>query len=197
MIAENTDAPASTASDGLTEALVLHTGGAVKLIIDADELDIGLAALNQSASVTLDAYPGKVFAASVTHISRIGAVGGSITTYPIEVTLGFDARLLVGMNGSAVILTAKKENVPLLPVNRINEDFSGTYVAVLAANGAYERRDITTGLSDGIYAEITSGLVAGDQIWYLDTSSVNVFTAMMDQRSAAENESGYSSPGGN
>ena len=197
MIAENTDAPASTASDGLTEALVLHTGGAVKLIIDADELDIGLAALNQSASVTLDAYPGEVFAASVTHISRIGAVGGSITTYPIEVTLGFDARLLVGMNGSAVILTAKKENVPLLPVNRINEDFSGTYVTVLAANGAYERRDITTGLSDGIYAEITSGLVAGDQIWYLDTSSVNVFSAMMDQRNAAENESGYSSPGGN
>jgi multidrug efflux pump subunit AcrA (membrane-fusion protein) len=197
MITENTDVPAATASDGLTDVLVLHTGGAVKLVIDADELDIGLAELNQSASVTLDAYPGEVFPASVTHISRIGATDGSITTYPVEVMLAFDTRLLEGMNGSAVILTSKKENVPLLPVNLINEDFSGTYVTVKAADGAYERRDITTGLSDGTYAEVTGGLVAKDQVWYLDTSATTAFAGMMAQRNAAAEESGHSTAGGN
>jgi hypothetical protein len=98
-------------------------------------------------------------------------VSGSITTYPVEVTLSFDQRLLEGMNGSAVILTSKKDNVPLIPVDLIIEDSTGTYVNVKNASGALERRDITVGLSDGTNAEITSGLVAGDQVWYLDQTA--------------------------
>ena len=197
LIAENTDVPAATESSGMTDAFVLHTGGAVKLIIDADELDIYAVALGQSASVTLDAYPGESFSATVTHIARIGAIDGSITTYPVEVTLDYDDRLLEGMNGSAVILTSKVENVPLLPVEQINEDSAGEYVNVKNASGALERRDITTGLSDGIHAEITSGLVAGDQIWYLDTSGNAQLAAMMARRNAYAEENGYPTIGGN
>lgn len=59
----------------------------------------------------------------------------------------------------------QKENVPLIPVAFILKDSERTYVYVKNAAGDLERRDITTGLSDGINAEVTSGLVAGDQIW--------------------------------
>lgn len=196
-ITENTDIPEATDSDGMTDAFVLHTGGAVKLAIDADELDIYSVALGQSASVTLDAYPGESFPATVTHISRIGTVSGSITTYPVEVTLDYDERLLEGMNGSAVILTAKVENVPLLPLERINEDSAGEYVNVKNASGELVRKDITTGLSDGTNAEITSGLAAGDEIWYLDTSGNAQLAAMMARRNAYAEENGYPTIGGN
>ena len=177
-VSEGANLPASTESDGMTDAFVLLTGGAVKLSIDADELDIDSVALGQSANVTLDAYPGETFSATVTHISRIGTVSGSITTYPVEVTLSYDQRLLEGMNGSAVILTSKKDNVPLLPVDLIIEDSTGAYVNVKNASGALERRDITVGLSDGTNAEITSGLVAGDQVWYLDQTATVKFPGM-------------------
>ena len=194
---EGTEVAASTASNGMTDAVSLLTGGAVKLTIDADELDIGSVALGQSATVTLDAYPGETFTATVTHISRIGTVSGSITTYPVEVTLSYDERLLEGMNGSAVILTSKKENVPLIPVTRIIEDSTGAYVNVKNAAGELERRDITTGLSDGTNAEVTSGLVAGDKIWYQDTAAVTGLAAMMQRRSQAAQENGYPTGGGN
>ena len=194
---ESAEVAASTASNGMTDAVSLLTGGAVKLTIDADELDIDSVALGQSASVTLDAYPGETFTATVTHISRIGTVSGSITTYPVEVTLSYDERLLEGMNGSAVILTSKKENVPLIPVARIIEDSTGAYVNVKNAAGELERRDITTGLSDGTNAEVTSGLVAGDKIWYQDTAAVTGFAAMMQRRSQAAQENGYPTGGGN
>jgi multidrug efflux pump subunit AcrA (membrane-fusion protein) len=170
-ITKGADVPANASGDLLSDAFVLHTGGAVKLVIDADELDIDSVAVDQSATVTLDAYPGESFDAVVSHISRIGTVSGSITTYPVEVTLGYEARLLEGMNGSAVILTASKENVPLIPVKMIIEDSSGTYVNVKNAAGEIVRRDITTGLSDGTNAEVLTGLVAGDQVWYLDTTA--------------------------
>ncbi|MBA4347548.1 MAG: hypothetical protein C0413_01695 [Clostridiales bacterium] len=196
-ISKNTDVPANTSGDLLSDAFILHTGGAVKLIIDADELDIDSVALDQRATVTLDAYPGESFDAAVSHISRIGTVSGSITTYPVEVTLNYEARLLEGMNGSAVILTASKENVPLIPINLIIEDSTGTYINVKNAAGEIVRRDITTGLSDGMYAEVTSGLVAGDQIWYLDTSVNAPFAAMMARRNAYAAEHGYPTIGGN
>ena len=196
-ITSGEDVPASTESSGLTDAFVLHTGGAVKLLIDVDELDIDAVALGQSASVTLDAYPGETFEASVTHISRIGSTDGSITTYPVEVTIEYDARLLEGMNGSAVILTSKAENVAILPVSLINEDSAGEYVNVKNASGELERRDIVTGLSDGTNAEVTGGLVAGDQVWYLDTSGNAQLAAMMARRNAYAEENGYPTIGGN
>lgn len=167
VLEENTDIVASSSADGLSDALTIHTGGAVKMSVDVDELDIDDVALAQSVSVTLDAYPGETFQATVTHISHIGTLTGSITTYPVEVTLNFDARLLQGMNGSAVILTATRENALLLPISLINEDAAGEYVYFLAADGkSYVRLDITTGLSDGTNAEVTSGLSEGDLVWY-------------------------------
>jgi len=187
MISKNTDVPANATGDLLSDAFVLHTGGAVKLVIDADELDINSVAVDQSATVTLDAYPGESFDAIVSHISRIGTVSGSITTYPVEVTLNNEARLLEGMNGSAVILTASKENVPLIPVELIIEDSTGTYVNVKNASGELVRRDITTGLSDGTNAEVLSGLVAGDEVWYLDKAAVPKIPGMNYSANRYEN----------
>ena len=168
LLTEDSDIASSSTTDGLTDAFTIHTGGAVKMSIDADELDIDLVQLGQTATVTLDAYPGEVFEATVTRISRIGTVDGTITTYPVEVTLNYDERLLEGMNGSAVILTSRIDNVVVLPVDLINEDSTGEYVYFKGADGKeYDRVDITTGLSNGTLAEITSGLAAGDEIWYV------------------------------
>ena len=179
---DNTDLAEATASDGLTDALTLHTGGAVKMAVDVDELDMDDVALGQTASVTLDAYPGETLAASVTHISRIGNADESITTYPVEVTLPFDERLLEGMNGSAVILTATRDDVLLLPLSMIKEDADGEYVFVQSADGkSYTRLDITTGLSDGTNAEVTSGLSKGDVIWY-PVETVNPYASMPGMR---------------
>lgn len=148
-------------------AFVLHTGGATKMTVNVDELDIGVMSLGQEATVTLDAFAGESFAASVTHISRLGTPSGSITTYAVELTLAPDDRLLEGMNGSAVITAQQKDHVLLLPVAAIHEDETGVYVYVQSGEEAI-RRDITTGLSDGTNAEITSGLNAGDVVRYQD-----------------------------
>ncbi len=179
IILEDEQTAASTLPSGLTDALTIHTGGAVKMSIDVDELDIDTVALDQSVAITLDAYPGESFDATVTHISRIGAVSGSITTYPVEVTLSYDARLLEGMNGSAVIMTNKVDNVLLIPIEAIFEDSAGEYVYVKASDGSsYVRLDIATGLSDGTYAEVTSGLSAGDVVWYPEATVAATFPGM-------------------
>ncbi|MBR3178159.1 MAG: hypothetical protein IKF49_01505 [Clostridia bacterium] len=154
-------------------AFTLHTGGAVKMRVAVDELDIGIVSLGQPAVITLDAFSGESFDAEVTHISLLGTASGSITTYAVELTLSGDERLLEGMNGSAVIVAQKHENVLLLPVDAIHEDETGVYVYVKLGEEA-ERREIKTGLSDGSVAEILSGLKEGDVVQYLSSSYVSI-----------------------
>ena len=152
------------ASVGAREGTAVN-GDAVKMTISVDELDIGVVSLGQNANIMLDAFAGESFSAKVTHISLLGTAAGSITTYSVELTLAQDDRFLEGMNGSAIVVAQQKEGVLLIPVEAIFEDETGVYVYVKTDDGA-ERREIVTGLSDGVNAEIVSGLEQGDVVQY-------------------------------
>ena len=165
----------STAGSGFSTALTIHTGGAVKMFIDVDELDINSVVLDQEVTVTLDAFAGESYTAKVVHISKLGTASGNITTYTVELSLEYNEQFLEGMNGSAVIITERKENILVIPIAAIYEDSSGIYVYVTRDNGETRTRvDITTGISDGVNVEVTSGLSENDVIQYVDTSSSNI-----------------------
>jgi len=171
--AQSTTSTGTTAGSGFSTALTIHTGGAVKMFIDVDELDINSVVLNQEVTVTLDAFPGESYTAKVAHISKLGTATGNITNYPVELSLEYNERFLEGMNGSAVIITERAENVLFIPISAIYEDSTGTYVYTVS--GETRRRvDITTGISDGVNAEVTNGLSENDVIQYVDTSSSSI-----------------------
>ena len=169
--AQSAAGDSAAADAGLTHAFSIHTGGAVKMIIDVDELDVDAALPGQEAIVTLDAFAGESCKAKVSHISKLGETSGNITTYPVELSLTYDERFLEGMNGSAVIMTKRVENVLLVPVAAIYEDGTGIYVRTLRddKDETGTRVDITTGISDGMYAEVTGGLSENDVIRYENT----------------------------
>lgn len=163
-----TEGKETTGTDGSGEmtAFVLGTGGATKMTIEVDELDINAVAVGQEAVITLDAFASESFSAAVTRISHIGESSGSITTYATDLKLTSDPRLMVGMNGSAVILANRAENVLIIPLGAIHEDENGSYVYVLGTGDAQQKAYIQTGLSDGTYAEVTYGLQEGARIAY-------------------------------
>ncbi|HBR02388.1 MAG TPA: hypothetical protein DD738_07240 [Ruminiclostridium sp.] len=182
--AQSTVSAGTTAGSGFSTAFTIHTGGAVKMFINVDELDINSVVLNQEVTITLDAFAGESYKAKVTHISKLGTASGNITTYPVELSLEYNERFLEGMNGSAVIMVERAENVLFIPIAAIYEDTTGTYVYTVSGE-TRTRVDITTGISDGVNAEVTSGLSENDVIQYIDTSS-----------SSAEATGGFGSMGG-
>ncbi len=157
---------ASQDGSGEAKGFVLGVGGAVVMTVDVDELDVNKVAVGQKATVTLDAFSSETFEATVTRISYIGQSSGSITTYATDLELAYDERLRVGMNGSAVIQSDHVENVVIVPLGAVHEDADGAYVYLLDDMDQQEKCYITTGLSDGSYAEVCSGLHAGDRIVY-------------------------------
>ncbi|MDO4492421.1 MAG: HlyD family efflux transporter periplasmic adaptor subunit [Clostridia bacterium] len=175
---------ASEANGTEAKAFVLATGGATKLVVEVDELDIAKVYPGQSAEVTLDAYSGERFPATVKRISRIGKLSGSITVYETELALEADDRLIDGMNGSAEILAEKAENAVLVPLGAVREDAEGSYVRVVAADGTPSRQTIVTGLANANFAEVLSGLNEGDRIEYKASNRAMMMNAMM-QRSTA------------
>lgn len=165
----------SADGSGDVTAFTLGSGGAVKMTVEVDELDVAKVQVGQSAEVTLDAFSGEKFAAEVSRISRIGKPSGSITVYETDLLLTGDDRLLEGMNGTAVILSERKENVLLIPLGAVHEDENGSYVNRVTADGSTERTAIETGLSDGSNAEVLSGLNEGDEIAYTPASNRRMF----------------------
>ena len=79
--------------------------------------------------------------------------------------------MLAGMSASATIKIDGVENALLIPVDALNRTSSGYYVYTECdeesgtLGGMVE---VTAGISNSVYAEITSGLSEGDTVYYTE-----------------------------
>ena len=162
-------------------AFTLNAGSATELTVDIDELDIASIALGQSATVTVDALGDEKLDATVTGISRAGDAAKGVTTYQVKLALSDDSRLYAGMNATATVVTNQKSHVLVIPMELIKEDEQGeyTYLGKDARGTDQQRVSIVTGASDGINAEVVSGLKEGDVLSYLDDSAQNAMLKLM------------------
>ena len=113
------------------------------------------------AQVSLEAYPGQVFLATVSRISPLV----DPTSRTKEIRLAFDradARINAGMFVRVRVETTVYANRVLVVENSVLSDTSGRFVFVVKPNGTTEKRTVTVGAGvDGIL-EITSGLSEGE-----------------------------------
>ena len=85
------------------EALLVYCPqGAIELVCAADEDDLGAVSVGNTVSVTLDAYPDKVLAGTVTAISGVGTVSGGRVTFDVRIALEANDLARIGMSATAV-----------------------------------------------------------------------------------------------
>jgi HlyD family secretion protein len=151
-------------------------GDVSKTIVKAevDETDVGTLDLGQPAQVTTDAFPGRVFPATVYEIGQ--AVGKrkirpedpvkiqdmKVLETKLEVTDGGDA-LKLGMTVDVKIIVARRDQVLVLPRTVVTIGKSDAVVSVIGPGGT-ERRRITLGSWDDGRVEVTGGLRAGERV---------------------------------
>ena len=101
---------------------------AMKLEVAIDEADVGSVKQGQSASFTVDAFPGKTFPATITRVDVGSNLSAQSTTSTTTTTTGqvvsygatlsvanADLQLRPGMTATADITTSAKNNVLLVP----------------------------------------------------------------------------------
>ena len=75
-----------------------------------------------------------------------------------------DSGIKVGMSAIADIVIGETKDVVLVPKQAIEKnEKGGTQVGVMV-NGKIQKKPVVTGMNDGIYTEILSGLSEGESV---------------------------------
>lgn len=88
----------------------------MELQVDVDEADVGQVQVGQSATFTVDAWPGREFAAVIQRVSFGSEAAEGVVSYPTVLEVANDdLSLRPGMTGTAEITTLVRENALLVP----------------------------------------------------------------------------------
>lgn len=144
-----------------TDSLELRTYVAERFI---SKLRVGL-----KAEVTLDAYPGRTFAATVRELSPV--IDPASRTMEVRLDLSRTSSLLkAGMFAKVKIITEEKSGVVKIPANTLVRRFGEQYVFVVETDPAdpalqlARRRPVTPGILIDGKLEILSGLAPNEEI---------------------------------
>ncbi len=150
-----------------TPVISILAEGAFELEAYVPEADIINIKIGDKATLTFDALEeNNNFQATVNHIDPAETIIEGVTTY--KVTLKFDniSHLIKsGMTANIDIITAKKENVIIVPQKAIISKNGQKYVRLLMNDGNIQEREVITGIKgiDG-NIEIQEGLSENDKV---------------------------------
>ena len=145
----------------------------VRVRVYVDEPELGRVSIGQPVRITWDALPGKEWTGTVdklpTQIIALGArqVGEVLCTIHNE-----GHQLLPGTNINAFILTKVVESGLTIPKTAVRQE-QGRGVYVLQQDGTVRWTAITTGVTDALHVEVTSGLSEGAQVMLPSDASIH------------------------
>lgn len=136
----------------------------LRLLVYVDEPDLGRVSVGQSARITWDAMPGKVWTAEVSVVpSQVVALGSRQVGEVIAIAANPDHRLPPGANVNVEIRAQVAENALAVPRVALRRQAGETGVFVLD-NGKLAWRKVEPGISSMTITEIRKGLTLGDQV---------------------------------
>lgn len=181
-------------SDGVLTSFSLTAGGKISagsemykiapesgfvMTISVDEEDISSISLGQSATITIDALDDQEVNGTVSAISHIGSTSNGVTTYSVTVKLDDTDGLMSGMTADCVITIDSAKDAILVPVGAISTVQGKKYVQLSDGSESGKQTEIELGLVTDTYAQVTSGLSAGDVILVATYSSTEDNTSNM------------------
>lgn len=141
----------------------------VSLTITLDEQDIAKVSVGMIAEVKVEALRGEVFEAEVTEVAISGTNNGGSSKFTAKLVMDKAENMLDGMSATAALPLYTKLDVLTIPVKALVEDGAKTMVCTALDPETGEPAsavEVTIGMSDGITAEVISGLGMGDTYYY-------------------------------
>ena len=158
----------------------------MELQVDVDEADVGQVAAGQSATFTVDAYPGRHYPAQLRRVSFGSQTKDGVVTYPtVLVVNNDDLTLRPGMTASAEIVTALRDNTLRVPNAALRftppraDKGTGSFISRLMPRPPTSERRANQGREG---AEVNN---TGPKVWVLREGqplAVSVVTGLSDGR---------------
>jgi len=146
----------------------------MELRVDVDEADVGQVEAGQTATFTVDAYPGRTFPASVTKVHYAPKTVSGVVTYEAVMTVdNQDGVLRPGMTATADIMTDTIDDALLVPnsalrftprASDVPERIEGKAVVWTLENDTPTALSVTPDRSDGQWTVVREGEVTAGQV---------------------------------
>jgi len=135
-----------------------------------DEIDVGKLAVGLTARIKVGALPTDVVTGKVARIAPQAQQKEGATLFDVEIELdpGQKITLRAGYSANADVIIREKKDVLVLPERLVSFEDGGkkTFVEIPSADPKKEptKKEIKTGISDGLNVEIVSGLAKGAKV---------------------------------
>lgn len=160
---------ANTFNDGTTIATVANMNDLI-FRGNIDETEVGRLTTGMTMKITIGALQDLKFDARLEYISPKATDQNGANQFEIKAAVNLPTsseQIRSGYSANAEIVLAEARGVLSVPESAIEFSGNNTFVYVVKGSGkekTYERRKVTTGLSDGINIEIRSGLKKGETV---------------------------------
>lgn len=156
--------PGDTVSTGTAVATLLTKQQLAE--VSLNEVDVAKVRVGQKAVLTFDALEELSLTGQVVEVATLGTVSQGVVSYTVKVSFDTQAeRVKPGMSVSASIITDVVADVLLVPSAAVkSQNGFGTYVEVLQAGGALERRQVQVGLSNDTKTQIEGEVEVGERV---------------------------------
>ncbi len=159
---------ANTFNDGTTIATVANMNDLI-FRGNIDETEVGRLVSGMPMKITIGALQDLKFDAALEYISPKAVESNGANQFEIKaaVKLAEGGKIRSGYSANAEIVLAAVQNVLCVPESAIEFSGDSTFVYLVKGEGSnktYERKQVITGLSDGVNIEIKSGLSTKDLV---------------------------------
>ena len=154
-------------NEGTTIAVLADVN---KMIFEGkvDESEIGKIKEGLPLEITIGALEKESFNAILDYIAPKGKLENGAVQFEIKGTLNKQDTTFIraGLSANASIILAKAEGVLAIKeaLVQFDSDTKKPYVELKLGDKQFERKDIETGISNGIYVEVKKGLTLDDEI---------------------------------
>ncbi|MCA9954934.1 MAG: efflux RND transporter periplasmic adaptor subunit [Anaerolineales bacterium] len=134
-----------------------------------DESDLNMVGVGYEVDVVFDALPDDTFVGTVVLIDPQLVNESGITAVRALVELNEDSfakpqTLPIGLNATVEVIGGRAQNAVLVPVEALREISDGQYAVFVMENGEPTLRFVEVGIMDFTYAQILSGVEAGEEV---------------------------------
>ncbi len=155
----------NTFNDGTTIASVANMN---EMVFEGkvDEAEVGKLVEGMALKLTVGALDSVEFIANLEYISPKGKEEEGAIQFEVRaaITLQSDQFLRAGYSANADIVLERKNDVLAIKESNLFFEKKKVFVEVLIEGQKFERREIKTGISDGINIEVLSGLTSEDKV---------------------------------
>ena len=164
----NTVVLSNTFNDGTTIATVANMNDLI-FSGNIDETEVGRLVEGMPMKITIGALQDLSFEANLEYVSPKAVESNGANQFEVKAAVHVikGGKIRSGYSANAEIVLAKANKVLSIPESAIEFSGDSTFVYIVKGEGekkTYDRRAVTTGLSDGVNIEIKKGITAKDKV---------------------------------